>query len=375
MVNIVKTIESTIKTDLRQMKFLKRQLKTNPSEINKLRQSTLVPERMIAPIHAAVQTENIEILQHILAMKDVYHGKLAIVRTCLNRNLEVGVIWLAVYENPKNLDILKLLLEHIQRPLVVMIEFPELGMLLPGCLVCAVENERLDIVELLLGKADILEREVNFGSLASFNGEVGKLFSLTYCLAIAVVANKPGLFRQLLLLPSFRVNDLYQLLPYKEKLVTLLDFAGIHKRLEMCKEMEQILADALTQARLDAERIADKIAHLMKSKKEKPCPKLENYKKRVVSHENDNLEGNECKEKNNNHEDETDTVVSRVKKLKYCWNCENISKYTCSGCRKARYCEEKCQWDDWESHKEYCLVRMNQIAFKEFEFLSASLFE
>merc|ERR1719233_216873 len=224
-------------------------------------------------------------------MKDVHHGKLAIVRTCLNRNLEVGVIWLAVYENPKNLDILKLLLEQIQRPLVVMIEFPELGMLLPGCLACALENERLDIVELLLGKADILEREVNLGSSASFNGEVGKLFSLTNCLAIAVVANKPGLFRQLLLLPSFCVNDLYQLLPYKEKLITLLDFAGIHKRLEMCKEMEQTLADALTQARLDAERIADKIALLMKSKKEKPCQKLENYKKRVVSHENDNLEG------------------------------------------------------------------------------------
>jgi len=413
MVNIVKTIETTIKTDHRQMKFLKRQLKTNFSEMYKLRQSTLVPERMIAPIHAAVLTENIEILQHILAMKDVYYDQVALVRT-----RGVGVISIAVHKNPKNLDILKLLLDHVQRPWIDMREFPELGMLLPGCLVSAMGNERLDILEVLLGKADMLEREVNPASLAYCYGEEVKFFSMACCLAIAVGANKPGLFSQLLLLPSFQVTDLYQaLLPYKEKPVTLIEFARIHKRTEMlmceqveqilkdaltqeqnrtemlmcekkrtemilCEqvELEQILKDALTQAKFDRECIDDKLAHLLNSEKEIPCPKSKNSKIRqskkiVASHENKKLEGDQCREKNNNLEEETDAAVSRVRKLKYCWNCENISKYTCSGCRKARYCEEKCQWDDWESHKEYCLVRMNQIAFKEFEFLTASLFE
>jgi len=394
MVNIVKTIETTIKTDHRQMKFLKRQLKTNFSEMYKLRQSTLVPERMIAPIHAAVLTENIEILQHILAMKDVYYDQVALVRT-----RGVGVISIAVHKNPKNLDILKLLLDHVQRPWIDMREFPELGMLLPGCLVSAMGNERLDILEVLLGKADMLEREVNPASLAYCYGEEVKFFSMACCLAIAVGANKPGLFSQLLLLPSFKANDLDQaLLPYKEKPVTLFEFARIHKRTEMleceqveqilkirtemlmCEQEKQILKDELTQAKFERDRIAGKLAHLLNLEKEKSCPKSKNSKMRkrkkvVASHENNNLEGGQCKEKNNNLEEETDAAVSRVRKLKYCWNCENISKYTCSGCRKARYCEEKCQWDDWESHKEYCLVRMNQIAFKEFEFLTASLFE
>jgi len=126
-------------------------------------------------------------------------------------------------------------------------------------------------------------------------------------------------------------------------------------------------------------RVPNQIVDLLNPEQEKPCPNVKNFKMRKnkmrVSHE-DNLEGDECNdEKNNNPEEETEAVVSRVRKLKYCWNCVNISRYTCCGCRKAKYCGEKCQWDDWESHKEYCLVRMNQIAFKEFEFLSASLFE
>ena len=34
-------------------------------------------------------------------------------------------------------------------------------LLLPGCLVNAVKNERLDLLEVLLRKAELLEREVN----------------------------------------------------------------------------------------------------------------------------------------------------------------------------------------------------------------------
>ena len=86
------------------------------------------------------------------------------------------------------------------------------------------------------------------------------------------------------------------------------------------------------------------------------------------------MKGNEDEVKKDKTSEENYAVANRVKKLKYCWNCENISKYTCTGCRKAKYCEEKCQWEDWKSHSEYCLVRMNQIAFKEFEFLSSSCF-
>jgi len=486
MVNLVKIIESTTEKDQKQMKFLKRQLRTNFSEINKLRQSTMFPERMIAPIHAAVQSENIEILQLLLAMKDVYVDNAALVKTCLNRSMKVGVIWIALYENPENLDILKLLLEHVQRPWITLDERPELGgLMLPWCLVNAVEDERLDLLEVLLGKADLLGREVLIS--ASFYGEEVKVFSVFYCLVIAIGANKPEVFRRLLLLQIFQVNDLYQVLPYNGRLVTLLEFARIHKRRDMCEQLERVLKDTHTEAEkvdinehvqieqknvgFDAEntlirgvvdhvatRFVDQIVvekvNLTKDGKNKvhvlkDCPKVkeakvcqyvvdendnikvngamvkhddtdlskESGKRKVISvddHiadcivnrladqildrldfdkektvkrrarktrgscENNNLERNGAEANNENLEedkDKKDVVGSRVRKLKYCWNCENISRYTCSGCRKARYCKEKCQGEDWESHKEYCLVRMNQIAFKEFEFLSASLFE
>jgi len=497
MVNLVKTIESTIKTDQKQMKFLKRQLRTNPSEINKLRQSTLFPERMIAPIHAAVQSDNIEILEHILAMKDVYVDNAALVRTCLNRTVQVGVVWIALQENPKNLDILKLLLEHLQRPWIVMVQYPELDMMLPGCLVNAVEKERLDLLEVLLGKAELLEREVKMASLSSFYGEAVKAFTIFSCLAIAVGSNKPGVFRHLLSLPSFQVNDLYQVLPHKGRLVTLLEFARIHKRIEMCEQLEQLIVKdthtedgekdtieriqikkkiAVNEAEITIlrgvidhvagrvvdqiveedknlmevdvnkvnvkkdcskekkvkikkyvvnggtdendnfakngageknddmdpvkiggisiskvsivddhvtdcinKRIADQIVDRLNVEQENPCPKVKDGKRRKKktreSRENINLGGNGAEANCDDLKEDEDAVASRVRKPKYCWNCVNISNYTCSGCRKAKYCEEKCQWEDWESHKEYCLVRMNQIAFKEFESLSASLFD
>ena len=128
MVNLVKIIESTMETDLKQMKFLKRQLRSNPSDVNKLRQSTMYPDMMIAPIHAAVVAENIEILQYILAMKDVDDNKLAFDTRI---NTEVGIIWIAIIlKKPKNPDILKLLLEHIRDPWVEVLEYSYLDIAL-----------------------------------------------------------------------------------------------------------------------------------------------------------------------------------------------------------------------------------------------------
>ena len=157
MVNLVKVIESTMETDLKQMKFLKRLLKTNPSDINKLRQSTLNPDMMIAPIHAAVLAENVEILQYILAMKDVDGNKPAFATRI---NEEVGIIWIAIIlKNPKNPDILNLLLEHIRHPWIEVVEYSDLDIALPCCLIQVVEKDRLDLLKVLLGNADLREGE------------------------------------------------------------------------------------------------------------------------------------------------------------------------------------------------------------------------
>merc|ERR1719430_210584 len=68
-------------------------------------------------------------------------------------------------------------------------------------------------------------------------------------------------------------------------------------------------------------------------------------------------------------------VASQDATRKSCWQCLNYGKYKCVGCRKARYCSEECQLENWAGHKEYCLAKMNRIAFKEFRYLSASIFE
>merc|ERR1711909_226598 len=60
-------------------------------------------------------------------------------------------------------------------------------------------------------------------------------------------------------------------------------------------------------------------------------------KKTRGSCENNNLERNGAEANNDNLEEDKekkDVVGSRVRKLKYCWNCENISRYTCAGCRR-----------------------------------------
>jgi len=41
-----------------------------------------------------------------------------------------------------------------------------------------------------------------------------------------------------------------------------------------------------------------------------------------------------------------------------CWNCGTPGKEgnlcTCRGCRKALYCNDKCQVEDWEKHRRFC---------------------
>ena len=50
---------------------------------------------------------------------------------------------------------------------------------------------------------------------------------------------------------------------------------------------------------------------------------------------------------------------------KFCWNCFSelcVSKklYRCPGCCKGWYCEEDCQFEDWERHKEWCKKKEQQ---------------
>jgi len=379
MVNLVKTIESTNKSDQKQMKFLKKQLRSNLPDINKLRQSTVSFDMMIAPIHAAVMTENIEILQQILAMKEVHVDATGTVRT--SKILKFGVIDAAFYNGPPfNLDIIKLLLKHVQMPHIGMIMDHSIGVPLPFCLIEAVKGDYLDIVVILLKNADLLGRQLTKHCIVKIDGISKKIFDPYYCLAIAIEANRPRVF-----------NHLLQLTQWDCPLDSLIEYARVNNRTDMCEELEKIRK--INEARKgkdiklhdsnedemtiggsnDRETVGDGCEALDCSHKEKMSETRSYYlEKEEIFIENNNSEEAKGSDKKN---EDLEEEKKAVRKSKYCWNCENFGLHTCTGCRKAKYCGEKCQWEDWDSHKEYCLVKMNKIAFKEFESLSVSIFE
>ena len=65
-------------------------------------------------------------------------------------------------------------------------------------------------------------------------------------------------------------------------------------------------------------------------------------------------------------EEKSEAVDDSYKKV--CWNClkstDSVPLYKCGGCRKARYCQEKCQKQDWGRHGEYCQLKTKKRELK-----------
>lgn len=67
-----------------------------------------------------------------------------------------------------------------------------------------------------------------------------------------------------------------------------------------------------------------------------------------------------------NDEDDSKCMVIKEKSSKAtkvptvfsCWMCKKPGKgmLKCSVCRKARYCGETCQWEDWGRHRKFCKI-------------------
>ena len=313
MVNLVKAIESLIdvKIDQKILKSLKKQLKINSLHINKLRQSTLIPSQMLAPIHAAILYGNFQILQLILATEGVDINTKAVVKS-RNTVMKLGVIDVAVclVENI-NLEVVKFLLERHQSPELHYADKPIPGTPLSISLMFSVEGEHLDTLDVLHRKAEVVES-----------------FSPFYSLLVSIVLNKVRVFSHVL--PQAEaVRDLGRCF-YDDKEgrnFTLLEFAELYKRTEICDILRQAV---------------------------KVC------------------------DKNDIDESEKKTKENKSVEIKICWNClssdEDVFLYRCAGCRRARYCEDECQEDDWERHQKYCKSKMNRRAFKEFGSLDSSVF-
>jgi len=307
MVNLVKAILSTKKSDQKQMKWLKKQLRCNDGDINKVRAN-------MAPIHAAIKTENTEIVQQIVKTKGVDVD--AVWKKERNGEWRTyGVLDVALFQLHPSIEIIKILVEYVRNPVAACGGVPR-------CILIALEEEYFEILELFREKALL------FGAIDET--KVIKLVNF------AIRIDKPPVLRWLLQLPevvSYRDEGEVRWL-----FTGLLDEAREDGRVEVCELLTEFMGKSL--GGLEGGEVGMPLKDSKDSSKE-----------------------------TKNHDD-----VIAVK-VKYCWNCENPSRYMCVGCRKARYCESGCQWDDWDSHKEYCLVRMNKIACKEFEVFSPSIFQ
>jgi len=165
---------STEKSDIKQMKWLKKQLRNNECDINKQRAN-------MAPIHAAVITDNTEIVKLIVKTKGVDVD--AACKKEVDGEMHThGVLDVAVKQPHPSIEILKILLEVVRNPVSCD------GCGVPACIVEALDCEYYDILELFRGK-DCL--------LGAMNGS--KFFKLA---SVIIRMDKPPLLRWLLQLPE-----------------------------------------------------------------------------------------------------------------------------------------------------------------------------
>jgi len=386
MVNIVKFIESSrgVETDEKFMKSLRRQLKISKAEINKLKQSTVLNGLMMTPIHAAVLSENLDILELILDTKDVDVGALSINKS-EKTVVKYGALDLAIclLEKP-NIGTVKLLLEKIEHPVLLMLKSSSRAGNLPiaSCLLEAIRNEYLDILDLLLGKP----------SLAKF------YICPYYTLLHAIFLKKQAVVTHVL--PRVG-KDINRRICWNGSHVTPLEIAQKAGTQKMCRQIKEAGGEVsqpcwhcvrekfLSSLKKEFDEVSKFVADIHDNDEEddeisviaNPLNMHYNRTKEVetVLHDKadnrgkDEIIGELDIVKHEGNVEKTD-IQKNEKKSKVCWMCSRSAKSLCTGCRKARYCGEKCQGDDWDMHKEYCHAKMNKRAFKEFRFLSTSVF-
>jgi len=389
MVNIVKFIESSrgVETDEKFMKSLKRQLKISKSEINKLKQSTVLCGLMMTPIHAAVLSQNLDILELILDTKEVDLGALAINKS-EKTVVKYGALDLAICLSEKpNIGTIKLLLEKIENPVLLMLKSSRATGYLPiaSCLLEVIRGEYLDILDLLLSKPSLAKSYI----------------SPYYTLLHAMFLKKQVVFTHVL--PRVK-KEINRRICWNGSHVTPLEIAQKAGTQKMCRQIEEaggevsqpcwhcVREKILSSLRKEFDEVTNFVADIHENEEEDDLSVIAppfnihynpTKERDTVSHDEadyhvkDDIIGEFSGiVKNERNVEKTDNQKNGMKseKSKVCWMCSGPGKSLCTGCRKARYCGEKCQGEDWEMHKEYCLAKMNKRAFKEFRFLSTSIF-
>jgi len=344
-VNLVKSIESLVDVtvDQKKLRSLKRQLKTNSSDINRLRQSTINPAQMLAPIHAAILYGNFEIVRLVLDTEGVDLDIKARIKSRSNV-MNLGIIDVAVcFVETIDIEVVKYLLERNAILELHYDEKPIPGTPLSVSLMFCVQAEHLDVLDVLHSKA----------------GEV-EFFSPFYSLLVAIVLNKERVFKHVL--PQVKAKLHQKFYDDKERrYFTLLEFAELYKRTEMC---DQIKAEAAEYSTEEKDNLTEEKKRAIENTICLPCDLIKNATK--------------SDDEKNHLKNEKEIAVHKSDEEKCCWKClrsaKNVFLYKCAGCRKARYCDDECQEEDWGRHGKYCTTKMNKRAFKEFRSISLSVF-
>ena len=280
--------------------------------------------------------------------------------------LELAVL---VQTSPPNIEIVALLLEHVEDLPLRMGYEPGIGSL-PVCLGAAVDGEYLDILDLLLTKANLVSIDT---------------FSPFYCLALAILENKSGVFTHLLQQPG-AIASVDQRLPLNGRYMTLLEFAREHNRTQMYEQLEMLTKEEVSDESGNNDNKIEVDCEVEENEPDEFIVSYSNLKNKNSTVANDSVKNDkktvsnvtcssdEKKVSNDKKDDLTEVTDSEIANGKACWQCGIFGRYKCVGCRKARYCSEECQLDNWPGHRGYCLVKMNKIAFKEFKSMSASIF-
>jgi len=264
MVNLVKTVELLVENSNNEklMKTLKKQLRTNGKDINKLKKSSLFCNTMLAPIHAALFTNSPRVFKLVFDSKDIEVDSI-----CTFKGDKYNTFDLAITKN-KNIEICELVFEKVKES--------------------AAED-------------------------------------------------------------------------YKKK------YKEIDERIKRLQEEEKIIKDEVIKT-------AEK-----KKVTEKKMQEYENNLENGGGRSYELHKFDDESEKTDNNSEETDNRLESNDKIKnddaktpkrsrICWNCaekgSNVALYKCAGCRKAYYCDDECQAEDWDVHGEYCIMVMGRRKLK-----------
>jgi len=333
MVNLVKIIESlhslhfkakfgcsdTEKEGGLITRFLKKHLKKCGADINKLRDTIIHPGLRVTPLQIAVIIANrnkcncwLEIVDLLMKTKGIEKNKLATYRGKNNAlHARYGLLDCAtsLSDTPRP-EVVKIILEDDETLSLIydISDVTEEGLSkVPQCLADVIKREHFDVLDLFN----------SYGRSSKFID-----FDPILSLFTATELNKIEVFKHLL--PRAK-NFCEQ--NWAAEAPKILKIAKLLGRSEMCNLLRQAGVVEV------CEEIEENITKVIEDdiKEEKIEPTNESYKK-------------------------------------VCWNClkpaDSVPLYRCVGCRKARYCEEKCQEEDWDRHGKYCQFKTKKRELK-----------